>query len=61
MLYTKEQFTTGQSQDFVEEMLDGSLLKFIAAFYGNKKPTAQQANDLKKTIDDFERRGNNNG
>jgi predicted transcriptional regulator len=59
MLRTKEQFITGQSRNYIEDSFGGSLPKFIAAFYGDRKPTAKQAAELRELIDSYERRGGN--
>jgi len=59
MLYTKEQFVTGQSRSYIEDMFGGSLPKFIAAFMGGKELTTQQAAELRKLIDEHEEEGCN--
>ena len=61
MLCTKEQFITGQSRNYIEDMFGGSLPKFIAAFFGDRQLTAQQAEELRKLIEDYERRDAGNG
>ena len=55
MLHTKEQFVSGQSQNYVDDMFEGSLPRFIAAFFGDKPPTPQQAAEIRNMIDDFEK------
>ena len=61
MLCTKEQFITGQSRNYVEDMFGGSLPKFIAAFFGDRQLTAKQAEELRRLIEDYEGRGAGNG
>jgi len=51
MLYTKEQFISCQSKNYVEEAFGGSLPKFITSFFGGKKLTQEQANELIQLID----------
>lgn len=53
-LYTKEEYTTKQSIQFVEETFSGSLPKFFAAFVSGKKITRKQADELKRLIDNHE-------
>jgi predicted transcriptional regulator len=59
MLRTRRQFVTGQSQNYVEDMFGGSLPGFVAAFFGDGRPSAQQIEELRRLMDDFERRGEN--
>jgi predicted transcriptional regulator len=50
-LVKKDEFFGKQTRHFVEDIFDGSLPKFIAAFIGNSKLTDKQAEELKKLID----------
>ena len=54
---TRNQFITGQSRNYLEDMFDGSLPKFIAAFMGDGQLSRQQAEELRKLIDDYDRGG----
>ena len=51
---TKEQFYAGQSRKYVEDTFGGSLPKFIASFVGGKKLTHEQADELKRLLDELE-------
>jgi len=59
MLCTKEQFATGHSRSYIEDMFGGSLPKFIAAFFGGRQLTSQQAAELRELIDSHEKGGGN--
>lgn len=50
-LMEKDEFYGKQSRRFVEDVFGGSLPKFIAAFIGNGKLSAGQAEELKRLID----------
>ena len=52
-LITRQQFYSRQSRKFVEDSFGGSIPRFLAAFMGGKKLTAQEAEEIKKLIDDF--------
>jgi len=52
MLYTREQIISFQSRHYVEETFGGSLPKFITSFYGGKKLTREQAEELRRLIDE---------
>ena len=52
VLIPKEQVQADESQYFVERTFDGSLPGFIAAFLGGKKISNEDANKLKKMIDE---------
>ncbi len=52
-LISKEEFYSKQSVQFVEDTFGGSLPKFFTAFIGGKKISEQQAEELKKLIDQF--------
>ena len=51
-IITKDEYYAKQSVRFVEEVFGGSLPKFITAFIGAKKISRQQAEELKKLIDE---------
>lgn len=50
-LVKKDDYYAKQSIDFVEDTFGGSLPKFLTAFIGGKKISKQQAEELKKLID----------
>lgn len=52
-LIKKEQFFEGLSRQYVEESFSGSLPLFLTAFFGGKKLTAEQAEELKSYIDAY--------
>ncbi|MFA6778037.1 MAG: BlaI/MecI/CopY family transcriptional regulator [Bacilli bacterium] len=52
-LITKDDYYAKQSIRFVEDTFGGSLPKFLTAFMGAKKLSKQQAEELKKLIDEF--------
>lgn len=49
----REEFYAGQSRNYVDEVFDGSLPKFLTAFVGNGKLNAKQAEELKRLIDEY--------
>lgn len=51
-LIKKDEFYAGQSKRFVEDIFGGSLPKFLTAFIGGRKLSDQQAEELKKLIDE---------
>ena len=51
-LITKDEYYSRQSIHFVEDTFGGSLPRFLAAFIGGKKLSQQQAEELKKLIDE---------
>lgn len=52
-LVPKERVQEFASEQFIENSFDGSLPKFLTAFFGNKKISNKQANELKKLIDSY--------
>ncbi len=50
---SREEFYTNQSMQYVEETFDGSLPKFIAAFTKGKKITKEEADAIRKMIDEM--------
>lgn len=51
-LITREEYYANQSVNFVEDTFGGSLPKFLTAFIGGKKLNKNQAEELKKIIDE---------
>lgn len=51
-LITREEYYANQSVNFVEDTFEGSLPKFLTAFIGGKKLNKNQAEELKKLIDE---------
>ncbi|SCZ07676.1 BlaI/MecI/CopY family transcriptional regulator [Alkaliphilus peptidifermentans] len=51
-LITKDEYYAKQSILFVEDTFGGSLPKFLTAFIGGKKISKNQAEELKKLIDE---------
>jgi predicted transcriptional regulator len=60
VILTRDELIAHQSRRYVEDMFAGSLPKFITSFFGGKKLTSEQAEELRRLIDDHER-GVNNG
>jgi predicted transcriptional regulator len=52
-LITKDEYYSRQSIHFVEDTFGGSLPRFLAAFIGGKKLSKQQAEELKRLIDEY--------
>lgn len=50
-LISKEDFYSIQTQQFVEDTFDGSLLAFIASFTHRKRLTEQEISEIKELID----------
>ena len=55
-LVTRDEYYSKQSRNFVEETFGGSLPKFLTAFINDKKLSSQEAEELKKLIDDYKER-----
>lgn len=53
-LIPREQVQAFESEHFVERAFDGSLPGFLAAFLGGKTISRQEADALKKLIDEHE-------
>ena len=51
-LITKDEYYAKQSILFIEDTFGGSLPKFLTAFIGGKKISKNQAEELKKLIDE---------
>lgn len=54
---TREEFYARRSERFVEDTYGGSLPAFIAAFTARKPLTADEADEIRKLIDDARREG----
>ena len=52
-LIKKDEFYANQSRQYVEETFGGSLPKFIAAFVSSEKLGNDQAEELKRLIDEY--------
>lgn len=52
-LISKEEFNSYKSRKFVEDSFGGSIPKFLTAFIGGKKLTAEQAEEIKALIDSY--------
>jgi len=48
----KEEFYANQSRNYVDETFGGSLPRFLTAFVGGNKLNANQAEELKRLIDE---------
>ncbi len=53
-ILSREEFYGGQSRRYVEDTFGGSLPRFLTAFYGGKKLTADEAEEMRKLIDEFQ-------
>ena len=51
---SKEEFVAMQSEEFVEKTFEGSLPAFIAAFASRKSISAEELEQIKKLIRNFE-------
>lgn len=60
VLLTRDEQMARQSRRYVEDTFGGSLPKFIASFFGERKLTPEQASELKRLIEEHER-GSDNG
>ena len=54
VILTRDELNARQSRRFVEDMFGGSLPRFIASFIGGKKLTPEQADELKRLIEEHE-------
>ena len=50
---SREEFYTNQSRQYVEDAFDGSLPKFLAAFTKGKRLTKEEADEIRKMIDEM--------
>ena len=53
-LISKDEYYSRQSIRFVEDTFGGSLPRFLTAFISGRKLTRQQAEELKRLIDEHE-------
>lgn len=53
-LITREEVQRAEADQLVDRMFDGSVDKLFAAFIGRKKLTREEADRLRKLIDDLE-------
>lgn len=54
---SQNDFYAAKSERFVEDIFDGSLPSFIAAFTSRKKLTDKEVDEIQKMIDSFRREG----
>ena len=57
VVLTREELIAHQSRSYVEDTFGGSLPKFITSFFGGKKLSPEQAEELKRLIDEHEEGG----
>lgn len=53
-LVSKEEYYSLQSERFVEETFDGSLPAFLAAFTSRKALTAEEVDELRRMVAEYE-------
>ena len=51
----KEKAKQEEAQVFMERAFEGSLPKFLTAFFGGKKISDEQAEEIKKMIDSYKK------
>ena len=59
VVLTRDELIARQSRRYVEDTFGGSLPKFITSFFGGKKLTREQADELKRLIEEHEGGGMN--
>jgi len=57
VVLTQDELIAHQSRSYVEDTFGGSLPKFITSFFGGKKLSPEQAEELKRLIDEHEEGG----
>lgn len=57
VLIPKEQVQSRESDYFVERTFSGSLPQFLAAFLGGKKLSRQEAEEIRRMIEEHEENG----
>jgi len=57
MKFTKDEFIAEQSIRYVDDTFSGSLPMFVASFTSSRKLPAEQVEELKRLIDEYEERG----
>ena len=56
VVLTREELMAHQSRWYVEDLFGGSLPKFITAFIGGGKLTTEQTEELKRLIEEHEKK-----
>ncbi|MEX1376729.1 MAG: BlaI/MecI/CopY family transcriptional regulator [Eubacteriales bacterium] len=56
-LISKEAIQRQESQEFINRTFEGSLPSFIAAFTSNKALSSDEAAEIKKMIEEYEKEG----
>ena len=59
VLLTRDELVSHQSRQYVEDTFGGSLPKFITSFFGGRKLSPEQADELKRLIDEHGGSGDN--
>ena len=59
VVLTRDELIAHQSRSYVEDTFGGSLPRFIASFIGGKKLSPEQADELRRLIDEHEGGGGN--
>jgi len=59
VVLTHDELIAHQSRRYVEDTFGGSLPKFITSFFGGKKLSPEQADELQRLIDEHKGRGGN--
>ena len=54
VLMSREEFQAAQGEQFINEVFDGSLPRFLAAFSTRKKMSVREVEALKKIIEEME-------
>lgn len=52
-LISKQEFCALQSEKFIDDTFDGSLPAFIAAFVSHRRLSADEAEQLRRIVDEF--------
>lgn len=55
-LITRDEYYSKQSRGFVEDRFGGSLPRFLTAFISDEKLSSQEAEELKRLIDEYKER-----
>ena len=59
VVLTRDELIAHQSRSYIEDTFGGSLPRFITSFIGGKKLSKEQANELRRLIDEHEGGGVN--
>ena len=51
VLMTREEFQAAQGEQFIDEIFDGSLPRFLAAFSRRKKMSSEEVQELRRLIE----------